>query len=413
MNQQISKKSQSLDLLTVLAFLVVARISCPALSNLPLFSMAFTFVYGVGFLGLFLLTYPRVTKGELGLLLTIALYTVYVVIRSMLSGKGLFATDAFNAYVIVFLTVIYIWSKRQSERKRRQLFGLILLALCFNYIYSIWVLTKDPDASRTAAATSVLEKSPYDVLNAVGSFDTVYGGVSVVAILLVMRRCMDKRDTRKWLLLAVLVLDIVFIYMAAYATALVMLLFTVALILGSRNKVLNGTLVAGFIVILVFHEPVGQWVVEQAAHFSGSETIQEKMLDFGEMLKTFEAAGTYGGEDGRAARMQWSINAFLENPLFGGYGKRGIRVGGHSELLDMLGKYGILGFGLMAAYFLSLYQEIRNGLDDPEMKKCCTIVLFVWIVTAVLNPALYSLQMMPIILMLPLSAAHLNKRKLA
>lgn len=409
MNQTVAQKNKRIDLLTILAFLVLARICCPALSNLPFFNMAFTFVYGVAFLGLYLLIYPKVNKGELWILTSVSLYTIFVVGKSLLLGRGLFSTDAFNAYVIVFLTVIFFWSRRQTEEKRKSLLGLILLAFCFNYVYSIWVLTKDPGASRTAAAIGVLEKSPYDILNAVGSFDAVYGGISVVAIFLFMLRNMEKKDKKKWLIAALLVLALVFIYMAEYATALVLLMLTVALVFSSRNLALSGLLFAGFALILVYHEAVGQWVIDLSSGFSGSKTIRGKMLDFGEMFKTFEATGTYGGLDGRAARMQWSIDSFLADPLFGGYGKEGNRIGGHSELLDMLGKYGLVGFGLFATFFVSLYNEIKRGLQNPEMKKCCTIVFLVWVITAVLNPALYSLQMVPMILLLPLTNAYVRQ----
>lgn len=409
MNQTVAQKNKRIDLLMILAFLVVARICCPALSNLPFFSMAFTFVYGVAFLGLYLLLYPKVNKGEFGVLMSVGLYTIFVVGKSLILGRGLFSTDAFNAYVIVFLTVIFFWSRRQTEEKRKLLLGLILLAFCFNYVYSIWVLTKDPGASRNAAATSVLEKSSADILNAVGSFDAVYGGISVVAIFLFMLRNMEKKDKKKWLIAALLVLALVFIYMAEYATALVLLMLTIALVFSSRNLALSGLLFFSFVLILVYHEAVGQWVIDLSSGFSGSEMIRVKMQDFGKMFKTFEATGTYGGLDGRAARMQWSFDSFLADPLFGGYGKAGNRIGGHSELLDMLGKYGLLGFGLFITFFASLYSEIKRGLQNPEMKKCCTIVFLVWVITAVLNPALFSLQMVPMILLLPLTNVYVRQ----
>jgi len=336
---------------------------------------------------------------------------VYVVVQSLLAGKGLLATDAFNAYILMFLTTIYLWAVRQSPKRRTQLMMLIVAALIFNFVYSIWVLIQDPDASRTAAAIGVLDPSPYDVLHAVGSFDAVYGGVNLVTVLLLLLRGLPKEDKRRWLFLAVLVLCVVFIYMAAYATALLMLIVTVALVFGSKNKVLSISVILAFLLILVLHKAVGGWIMEQSTVFSGSETIREKLYEFGEMLKTFETAGTYGGADGRAARMQWSLDSFRAHPLFGGYAVKGSKIGGHSELLDMLGKFGAIGLVFFAAFLVSLYKQLRESSNTPAMKSCCTIVFFVWIITAILNPALYSLQMMPIILFLPLSAMYLNDIK--
>ncbi len=411
MSLQTVKTEKKIDLLTVLAFFTTARICCSALSNLPFFNMAFTFVYGTAFLVLFLLTCRSITRGEFFLLSSMALYTIYIITQSLWAGKGIFYTEEFNAYIIVFLIAIYLWAKRQSTHRQTQLLMLIITALIFDYVYSIWVLIQDPNASRILATAGEIEPSPYDVLNAVGGFDTVYGSISIVAILLLLQRGILKEKKMKWLILAVALLAIVFIYMASYATAILLLLVTIALVFGSQNKVLSISVILVFLLILVFHETVGEWIMQQSAHFSGSEVIREKMHEFGEMLKTFEMSGTYAGEDGRIARMQYSLNAFAKHPLLGSFTVKGVRTGGHSELIDMLGKFGIIGFGLFALFSVALYRELRRVITDPKMKTCCAIVLFVWLITAVLNPALYALQMMPIILLLPLSAIYLNKIK--
>ena len=410
MNQTVKQVNKGIGPLIFLVFLVVARISCPALSNIPIFTVAFTFVYGVASLLIFLLTNRYATKTELAILLFSALYTLYVMLRSLSSGKGLFTTDAFNAYIIVFLVVIYIWAMRQPAKRQKTLLYLIFAALIFNYVYSIWVLTQDPDASRAAATGSAMEKSPYDVLNAVGGFDAVYGGISVVTILLCMLRSPKQGAFKKQLLVVILALAVVFIFMASYATALVLMLFAIALVFGSRNRFFTGLLVIGLVLILMYHETIGQWIMEQSSHLSNMETLQKKMLDFGKMLKTFEATGTYDGTDGRMARMQWSINTFMQHPIFGGHGVSGAKIGGHSEILDMLAKYGIVGFGLLASFFVALYKDIKRRMFSTTARKCCNIVFFVWIITAVLNPALFSLQMMPIILMLPLANAYLENQ---
>ena len=100
----------------------------------------------------------------------------------------------------------------------------------------------------------------------------------------------------------------------------------------------------------------------------------------------------------------------MQHPIFGGQGVSGAKIGGHSEFWDMLGKYGIVGFGLLASFFIALYKDIKKRMFSVNIRKCCNIVFLVWIITAVLNPALFSLQMMPIILMLPLANAYLENQ---
>ena len=76
-------KTLKLDFLLILALFVVARISCQALSNLPIFSMVFTFVYGAAFVFLFIVTLRKVKTQDFYLVITAFLYTAYVFIRSI------------------------------------------------------------------------------------------------------------------------------------------------------------------------------------------------------------------------------------------------------------------------------------------------------------------------------------------
>ena len=405
-----TEKSIKIDLITILAIVILARISCPALSNIPFFSMAFVFIYGVAFMVLFFVKTNSIKRNDACLILTALIYTLYIFFRDFIANKGLFARDSFNAYIIVFLTMILIWAKQQSAPTKRLLLKLIFACLIFDYVYSITVLFFDPGASRIAAATSVLEKSPYDILNAIGGFDAVYGGISVITISLFMRRTFKEHSVKNKVTFILLVLCTVFIVMAAYATALVLLILAIALFVGSKNKMLSFLLIAGIVAILVFHEQVGQGIIDLSKKISYSETISQKMDEFGYMVKTFETAGTYEGEGGRFARMIWSIDTFKKYPIFGGIGIPGAKVGGHSEILDLLGNFGLMGLVVISSYFICLYRNIKTSLRDGEMKKCFNIIMWVFIISSVLNPSLYSLQMVPIILMLPLCSEYVDNK---
>lgn len=391
---------------TLLAFIIVARLSCPALSNLPLMSMAFVFGYGMLFVVMFLITL-RVNKREMIILACVALYMLYVVAQTIIAGKDIFGTEAFNSYIIFFLVCIYMWSKRQSLSVKRGLLGFILGGCTFNYLYSIYVLYLDPTASRVAA-THILDKSPYDVLNAVGSFDTVYGAIAVLVILLYMRRTISGKRMKLWVT-AVIVLDVVFIIMASYATALVLMILAFTLYVGKKNKFLTLIMIALMVMLVFFHEQFGGWIINVSKSISYSPVVSEKLGEFGYMIQTFETAGTYGGDDGRLARMLISLDAFSMYPIFGGYTVAGAKVGGHSELCDILGRFGIVGTALIVLMFFHLSRDIRASQDNSDNKKCVGTVYLLFIVTSVLNPALYTLQMLPIILMLPLMGSFSDK----
>ena len=403
MAHSLKRATVKIDILTLLAFMITARLCCPALSNLPFFSITFTFLYGLAFIGLYFLSRPKISRQELTIITVAIFYTLYAVIQSLIANTGIFSTEAFNSYVIVFFLFISIWAKNKPSKTQSALLILIFLALLFNYTYSIYVLRLDPSASRTAAATSVLEKSEYDVLSAVGSYDLVYGSIFIVLILLYMYTILEKRTFRRLVPLAISLLAINFIIMAAYATAIVLLIFAMALYFGERNKIVSILLILAAVLLIIFHEAVGQWLIDLAPSLKSSKMLRLKVNDLGEMIKDFEASGTYEGDSGRADRMRWSWQTFIQHPIFGGYAVKGAKIGTHSEFLDTLGRFGLVGFTALVLLFFNIYKHLMATLQTKPMRNCTRIVFLVYITTSILNPALFTLQVMPIILMLPLA----------
>ena len=53
--QNNNGKRLKINALLLLSILVVARVTCSALSNIPIFTVAFTFIYGAAFIALYLL----------------------------------------------------------------------------------------------------------------------------------------------------------------------------------------------------------------------------------------------------------------------------------------------------------------------------------------------------------------------
>ncbi len=397
-----------LPFLTFLAYLIVARLSCPALSNVPLMSMGFVFIYGLAFAILFLVTTRGISASDMYLVICLILYISYVLFQIFISGSGtVFDTMVYKMYIIAFMTLIYIWSKQQTLATRKNLMIIILVTSIFNYIYSIIVLFFDPNASRIAAATSVLEASPYDVLHAVGSFDAVNGAIFVIIILLYIRNKIPFFKT-KFLLTLVIVLAIVFITMASYVTAIILLILALSLYISRKNKALSYISTFLVIALIIFHEQLGDFIMKSSFNISYSEIVGDKFYEFGYMIRNLEATGTYGGTDGRMAKMATSINAFFQYPIFGGLTHPDVKTGGHSEVFDILGNFGLVGFSLIAFYMKSLYISLRRSVVLKDSKMCIRIVFIVFFVAAVLNPTFYTLQMLPIILMIYLSESFLE-----
>ena len=403
MDYHTSATKRRPSVLFLFAAMIVARLSCVALSNIPVFTMTFTFMYGVGFFVIFLVSVRHVSRREFGILALALLYALYVVCQLLYVGKSIFSTDSFNAYCLVFILTIYIWSKRQPDSVRHVLLKIMFGGIMFTYMYSIFILLRDPNASRVVATA---QRSPLDIISAVGGFEEVYGGVYAFCILLFFVRLMKGRRN-KWKAAGVglMCLAGVFIVLASYATAILLLLLGVVMYFSSDNKYATILMITVAVIALVFHEPVGQWIMDASERITFSQMLQKRVFNIGEMYKTFEATGTYGGEGGRLNRMAISWQAFLNHPIFGGTMWQDARTGGHSEFLDILGKYGLVGMGILITLFGNIYKDLQVGLQNEDMKKCCRTVFLLYIMTAVVNPALFAGQVLPILLILPLMPA--------
>ncbi|MBQ7115224.1 MAG: hypothetical protein IJN94_02275 [Clostridia bacterium] len=396
-----------LSFLTFLAYLIVARLSCPALSNIPFMNMGFVFIYGLAFAILFLFTTSGISTSDTYMIICLTLYIVYVLLQIFISGGSVFDTQIYKIYVIAFMSLIYIWSKQQTLTTRKNLMLIILGTSIFNYIYSIIVLFFDPNASRIAAATSVLEASPYDILHAVGSFDAVNGAIFVIIILLYIRNKLSTPKV-KFVITLVIALAAVFIIMASYVTAIILLILALCLYIGRKNKALSYISTLLIITLIIFHEQLGDFLMKISFNISYSETVGSKFYEFGYMIRNLEATGTYGGTDGRMAKMLTSINAFTNYPILGGLTHPDVKIGGHSEVFDILGNFGIVGFSLIAFYLRALYISLRRSVVLKDSKKCTQVIFIVFVIGAVLNPTFYTLQMLPIILMIYLSESFLE-----
>lgn len=394
-----SKKGLTCNILLLLSYLIVARFSCIALSNISLMSMKFIFIYGSSFLLIFFIENHKVTKNEFICLITLLFYVLYVVLKTTIITGNLFNTDAFNAYVLFFLFSIYMFLKYTEEKNKRKIFGIALCGFLFTYLYSISRLSIDPTLSRKAAA-SISSQQGIDGLNAIGGFDTVYGSILFIVILLFLSEDLHKSRLKLICVLS-LITAVIFIVMASYGTALVLLVCVISLWLMQKNKIFGIIILCIIIFVVVNHIYIGDVLINMSSRIQFSDILSQKISEIGTMLQTGEAAGTLAGEEGRLSRMGWSISAFLKYPIFGGYGKSDVLIGYHSEIVDSLGKFGIIGFGFLGTFFAYFFKDIYHNVSTRKGKRCCFFAILMYIVIAVLNPALYTQQVLPLFILLP------------
>ena len=394
----MERNKTGVDIMYILACFIVARFSCIALSNIPIFSMTFMFLYGCAFIMLFVLRYQTMSRREVVGLVSILFYSVYVL--TMTLSEGFFNTQAFNAYILFFLYFIYLYIKRSERRKAVSLGIVMLFGYLFTYLYSIVVLFQDPSLSRKAAASIVTDNSA-DVINGVGGFDTVYGTLLVIAILIYLMRTRIPK-TMRVLCIIVLISGIAFLIMASYGTALVLLFILCVFALGVKNKAWAVIIVMASVLFWFYRADIGFSIIRFVEPWELLQTLRDKIQDIGKILITGEAQGTLSGAGGRLARMGWSFNTFLRYPFFGGVGRLDAKIGYHSEIVDMLARFGIVGTGIFVSFLVTFFKDCRNRISSNEGKSCFVILVVLYLAIAVLNPALYTQQVLPFFVLFPL-----------
>lgn len=395
---RINGGMQTVNLLSILAGLIVARFSCIALSNIPIFNMTFTFSYGCAFVILFLTQYPKITRREFCGMAGLFAYVIFVVVRTI--GYGLFNTQAFNAYVLCFMYFIYLYLKRRPAKESLRLGMIAITGYLLTLLYSIRVLMIDPDLSRKAAANIVTENSP-DALNAVGGFDTVYGTLLLVVFFFYIRKAKFSTWNRGVINLA-LAVACIFLVMASYGTAIILLILIFAIILYKKNKFWSAVVLLLLVLGVAYRVEIGHALASFALQFDAMDSLEGKINDISQMLITGEAAGTLAGDEGRFARMGWSIATFFRYPILGGIGKPDAMIGNHSEVLDLLARFGLVGATALLTFMVSFMKDLFQFNTQKVGKQCLQLMLVIYLLVAILDPALYTQQIMPFFCIAPM-----------
>ncbi len=395
----LNPKKHKISILEILAYILVARFSCTALANIPIFSMGFTFIYGVMFIFLYFVIYETIKKREMICLVCLLIYTAYVVVVTR--RQGLFNTMAFNSYIMIFMFFIYLYAKRTKPKIALRISIVTIIGYLFTALYSIPLLLNDPDIVRKSAAAKILEEGSTGVLNFVGNFDTVYGMILLVIILFYLSKENISSFAKKCLTVGT-VIGLIFIVMASFGTAIIITFCALAMVLFKKNRVGAIIVTISLVAILIFKKDIGYLISSFANNIVHFDTLQVKLNDISSMLITGESAGTLAGDDGRLARMEWSFNTFLKYPFLGGFGRPGAKIGYHSEIIDQFARFGLLGGGFLVATFVMLLKDTKSRISSANGKTCFIIVLLLYLIIATLDPAMYTQQILPLFIVLPL-----------
>lgn len=274
--------------------------------------------------------------------------------------------------------------KSDDQKIARRIFYIIALAYLATCVTTYIGCLAYPMASRALAAMLSSEDPElyayYTSMN-IGSFSFVYAIVLMLPLLIYV-----VRDKRLNIIIGVVALFLVVmtVFITEYATALIFMIVSFVAFIFPKNFSLRHILLAIFTVAIIYFtakDYVGHAFDVLAANVD-SDILAERFQNLSDLLMGNEKS-VEGDIESRVDIYNSSIVAFEASPIWGG---SGITVGGHSFVLDNLGKFGM--FGLITMFFMynSLYKLFYKRFKAQKYSGYILLTFFIAIALAILNP---------------------------
>lgn len=258
-------------------------------------------------------------------------------------------------------------------------FAKLIFVLCaLTLVTTVIGCIQHPEAARylaTVEDSQAQEAVRYDWKN-IGGYSFVYTIVLLhpVAILAYKRKKI-KLISSILISVAVCVLTIY----SEYTIAFLLSIFTCVLYFFKKDlksSHLIGLLIGALLVFIVFSSLFSK-ALNSLAEIIGSDTMAERLQAL--------AGGKTGLEetdDDRLSRYMRSLNTFLNNPLFGSFLDGGGNLGGHSFILDFIGRYGLIGLTLLFFMYRTVY---RRFFAPYKRKEGYGYIIWIFVQTLLLS----------------------------
>ncbi|MDT0684536.1 hypothetical protein RM543_17835 [Roseicyclus sp. F158] len=287
-------------------------------------------------------------------------------------------------YILLTLLIVYE-SRRHDPRSLAPVFWAMMVTLPIWFFATFRAFdTFGSHAARTVVRSS--EEAVELMQQGVGGYSLIYSGLILVPIMISMtmqRRKFDMSSAPRPLRLLpviTLVLIVAVVLNAGFSIAILLLMATLMISLAYlKPRPWKLVVAPPLAVVLILVAPIFLiHIVDFLMPFAEGTNFALKLRD---IRLSLELGGSIGTVNDRTERYLRSINSFLENPLLGVMGDRG--VGKHSEYLDHFAQRGVLFGALYMA--LLLYVPLRMLRRTPGMLGMTGGVLTIIILLPFLN----------------------------
>lgn len=166
-----------------------------------------------------------------------------------------------------------------------------------------------------------------------------------------------RKKVLKALCLAVAALSFFFMYKAEVTTPMIICIYIVVMsFVVPRTNVRNSILLS--ILFIALTPTLFSVFSDQLFSLSEGTTFEAKLND----ISAYSTGELEGDLATRNSLMLLTIDAIFQAPIFGSHATT---IGGHNYLLDMLARFGLVGFILFIMFFVTQTKTILSKLTGP------------------------------------------------
>jgi len=291
------------------------------------------------------------------------------------------------------------------------LFKLIIVIQLISAISTIIGLLKFPYAARELATgrNDLYSLKRYTSLN-IGGYGFIYSLVLTLPILISSIFKISKQKTKIFSIFIILIFYVT-IFLSQYTIATLLSIFLGVLSLFERTKNpigknLGWSIVAFLLIglMIMFWDSLMQFLSDCNLNF-----LVNRLNGF---MRAIRYGEDYSGLTTRTSLYYLSFKTFLNHPIFGSFLSPGTgRTGGHSFILDTLGRFGMFGV-LFIVHIVLVTKKSQRPLRTPQIENTFLLSLSVGIFLLALVNTFDSSNLAVVVFVLSSCAYSLNTKNL-
>ena len=347
-----------------------------------------------------LLIDPRFLNGKVKnlALLSLACISFMFIWRLNIESAGSAFTNLIQTIIIFLIAFMSFFIFKNDRLFLDVILTIVLILICYYCITTIQATIENPYASRIANSEWLADR--YEGNENVGLYGYVYMCVFILPALLF--KVLNKVHVNKMFdFLSYIAISLIYVMtlLAGYMIAIVcVVVSTIMIIVLRKTSLLKIIMVLSLgILVLVFYDKIMEVVINFISRIIGDNPVYNTKLDgFLQLYEEGELGESAWGARFKNYGMSWSN--IVKYPFVGCYFWGNVGGGGHSTILDTIGRY---GWFTAALYFTIVWKYPKLVYSYQSRKHLLyKVMMVIALIFGLLDP--YTQEMaIPWFLMIP------------